>query len=88
MAIGGVAVAMKQTRTPEFKKYQEAVVANSQALASGLVDLGYKVVTGGTDNHIVLVDLSAKKLSGSKAERILEEVGISVNKNTGTSVQS
>ena len=73
---------MEKASTPAFKKYQENVIANAQALASNLQDLGYKIVTGGTDNHIVLVDLSTKKLSGSKAERILEEVGISVNKNT------
>jgi len=81
-AIAGIAAAMEKASTPAFKKYQENVIANAQALASNLQDLGYKIVTGGTDNHIVLVDLSTKKLSGSKAERILEEVGISVNKNT------
>ena len=52
-------------------------------MASELTNLGYKVVTGGTDNHIVLLDLSTVKLSGAKAERILELVDISVNKNTG-----
>ncbi len=82
-AVGGIAVAMKQAQTPEFKKYQETIVANARALAKGLGDLGYKIVTGGTDNHMLLVDLSPKKLSGAKADRILEEVGISVNKNTG-----
>ena len=81
-AIAGIAVAMQQAATSNFKSYQETVLANSQKLASELQTLGYKVVTGGTDNHIVLVDLSPKKLSGSKGERILEEVGISVNKNT------
>lgn len=73
---------MGQVLTPAFRTYQETVVANAQALAKGLVDLGYKVVTGGTDNHIVLVDMTSKKLSGSKADLILEEVSISVNKNT------
>lgn len=81
-AIAAIAHAMDKASTPAFKKYQETVIANAQALAGHLQDLGYKIVTGGTDNHIVLVDLSSKKLSGSKAERILEEVGISVNKNT------
>merc|ERR1712111_285189 len=81
-AIAAIAHAMEKASTPAFKKYQETVIANAQALAGHLQDLGYKIVTGGTDNHIVLVDLSPKKLSGSKAERILEEVGISVNKNT------
>ena len=73
---------MDKASTPAFRKYQETVIANAQALSGHLQDLGYKIVTGGTDNHIVLVDLTSKKLSGSKAERILEEVGISVNKNT------
>ena len=82
LKFSGIAAAMEKASTPTFKKYQENVIANAQALASNLQDLGYKIVTGGTDNHIVLVDLSTKKLSGSKAERILEEVGISVNKNT------
>ena len=81
-AIAGVAVAMKQATTPAFKAYQDDVIANAQMLAKKLQDLGYNIVTGGTDNHIVLVDLKNKGLSGSKAEKILEDVGISVNKNT------
>ena len=59
------------------------MVTNAKTLATELSSLGYKVVTGGTDNHIVLVDLSTVKLSGAKAERILELIDISVNKNTG-----
>jgi len=58
------------------------VVKNAQVLAEGLKVKGYTIVTGGTDNHLVLIDLRNKKLSGSKGERILEDVGISVNKNT------
>ena len=58
------------------------MVTNAQKLCETLKVLGYKIVTDGTDNHIVLVDLRNIKLSGSKAERILEDVGISVNKNT------
>jgi len=81
-AIAGIAVAMQQATLPTFRTYQETVVANAQALCKNLQDLGYKIVTDGTDNHIVLVDLRNIKLSGSKAERILEDVGISVNKNT------
>lgn len=80
--IAGIAVAMKQAKTPEFKHYQETVVCNAQALASQLKSLGYKIVTGGTDNHIVLVDLRPQGLNGSKAEFVLEHIGISVNKNT------
>jgi len=83
-AIAGIAVAMKHATSQEFKQYQHQVVRNAQALASGLADLGYKIVTGGTDNHIVHVDLrsSPGKLSGAKGELILECVNISCNKNT------
>jgi len=81
-AIAAIGVAMQQATTPAFRTYQETVVANAQALCKNLKDLGYKIVTDGTDNHIVLVDLRNVKLSGKKAERILEDVGISVNKNT------
>lgn len=81
-AIAGVAVAFKQAATQEFQKYQRQVVKNAQVLAEGLKVRGYTIVTGGTDNHLVLIDLRNKKLSGSKGERILEDVGISVNKNT------
>lgn len=82
-AIAGIAVAMGLAKTEEFKHYQRETVKNAQVLGEELQKLGYKIVTGGTDNHIILCDLTAKKLSGSKAERILELVGISVNKNTG-----
>merc|ERR1719278_1136510 len=81
-AIAAIGVAMQQAALPTFRTYQETVVNNAQALCKNLQDLGYKIVTDGTDNHIVLVDLRNIKLSGSKAERILEDVGISVNKNT------
>ena len=82
-AIAGIAVAMGLAKTEEFKHYQRETVKNAQVLGQELQKLGYKIVTGGTDNHIILCDLSPKKLSGSKSERILELVGISVNKNTG-----
>merc|ERR1711962_1991723 len=81
-AIGAVAVAFKHAATPDYKRYQAQVVKNAQVLADGLKVKGYTIVTGGTDNHLVLIDLRNKKLSGSKGERILEDVGISVNKNT------
>ena len=82
-AVGGIAIAMKHATTPEFLAYQQQVVANARTLCDGLVKLGYKIVTGGTDTHLVLLDLTDKKLSGAKAEKILEDVSISVNKNTG-----
>jgi len=83
-AVAGIAVAMKHALSDEFKKYQACVIENAQALCKGLADLGYRIVTGGTDNHIVHIDLKASgcKLSGAKGELILEEVNISCNKNT------
>jgi len=83
-AIAGIATAMKQAATQEFKHYQQQVVANAQAVASGLMNLGYKIVTGGTDCHIIHLDLkkSPGGLSGGKGEFILELVEISCNKNT------
>jgi len=83
-AIAGIAVAMKHAASPEFKQYQVNVVENAQRLASGLKSIGYKIVTGGTDNHIVHLDLkkSPCNISGAKGELILEMVGISCNKNT------
>jgi len=83
-AIAGIAVAMKQAKTQEFKDYQKQVVQNAKAVAAGLMSLGYCVVTGGTDCHIVHLDLkkSPGGLSGAKGELILEEIGISCNKNT------
>lgn len=83
-AIAGIATAMKQAATPEFKQYQMQVVANARAVASGLMNLGYKIVTGGTDCHIIHLDLkkSPGGLSGGKGEFILELVEISCNKNT------
>jgi len=83
-AVGGIAVAMKTATTEEFKQYQIHVVANARAVSASLIKLGYKVVTGGTDIHLVLVDMrkSPGSLSGAKAEFILEAVSISCNKNT------
>merc|ERR1719239_1134098 len=83
-AIAGIAVAMKQAKSEEFKTYQRQVVKNAQRLAEGLIKLGYNIVTGGTDCHIVHVDLkrSPVAISGAKGELILEEVNISCNKNT------
>jgi len=81
-AVGGVAIAMKHATTQEFNLYQHQVVSNSRRLSDALIKLGYRIVTGGTDTHLVLLDLTDKKLSGAKAERILEDVSISVNKNT------
>jgi len=80
--IAAKAVSFKQAMLPEFKKYSEQVVKNAQSLAEGLVANGLRLVSGGTDNHLVLVDLRPKKITGKVAEKVLDEVGITVNKNT------
>lgn len=81
-AIAGVAVALKQAMTPEFRVYQRQVVANCRALAETLVELGYTIVTGGSDNHLILVDLRSKGTDGGRAEKVLEACSIACNKNT------
>ncbi|KAK9885253.1 hypothetical protein WA026_010751 [Henosepilachna vigintioctopunctata] len=80
--IAAVATAMKQARTPEFKKYQEQIVLNAKRLCTGLESKGYKIVTGGTDLHLILVDLRNIGLSGAKAEYTLEQISVACNKNT------
>lgn len=81
-AIAGVAVALKQALTPEFKAYQKQVLANCKALASTLMNKGYKIVTGGSDNHLILLDLRPNGSDGGRAERVLEACAIACNKNT------
>ncbi|KAM5262930.1 serine hydroxymethyltransferase, cytosolic isoform 2-T2 [Ctenodactylus gundi] len=78
----GVAVALKQAMTTEFKVYQLQVVANCRALSEALTELGYKIVTGGSDNHLILVDLRSKGTDGGRAEKVLEACSIACNKNT------
>jgi glycine hydroxymethyltransferase len=70
--ISGLACALKQAASPEFKAYQQQVLLNSAALAQGLAKRGHSLVSGGTDNHIVLVDLRPKGVDGSRVERVLE----------------
>ncbi|KAK9508746.1 hypothetical protein O3M35_006229 [Rhynocoris fuscipes] len=81
-AIAGIATAMKQAATPQFKQYQQQVVANAKRLCVGLQGLGYQIATGGTDVHQLLVNLKPCGLSGAKAEFILEEISVVCNKNT------
>ncbi|XP_078273939.1 serine hydroxymethyltransferase, cytosolic isoform X1 [Rhinoraja longicauda] len=81
-AIAGVAVALKQAMTVEFKVYQKQVVSNCKALSTAMMDLGYKVVTDGSDNHLILVDLRNKGTDGGRAEKVLEQCAIACNKNT------
>jgi len=80
-AIAAKAVAFKEALTPEFKSYQEQVTKNAGRLADGLVKRGYNLVSGGTDNHLMLVDLRNKGLTGKDAETALDASGITLNKN-------
>lgn len=79
--IAAKAVAMQEARTPAFKAYQKNVLLNASVLAETLSELGFDLVTGGTDTHMVLVDLRSKGISGLDAEKLLERVGITANKN-------
>jgi len=79
--IAAKAVAFKEALAPEFKTYAQQVVKNAQALAAGLNSHGFNLVSGGTDNHLMLVDLSGSELTGKVAEETLEKAGITVNKN-------
>jgi len=80
--IAAKAVALREAMTPEFREYQRQIVANAQAMARTIAARGFRLVSGGTDNHLMLVNLSATPLTGKEAEEALEEVGITVNKNT------
>ncbi|HDK27798.1 MAG TPA: serine hydroxymethyltransferase, partial [Candidatus Atribacteria bacterium] len=80
--IAAKAVCFKQAMTEEFKEYQKQIIKNAKALANNLMKLGYNLVSGGTDNHLMLVDLRNKGITGKQAENALEEAGITVNKNT------
>lgn len=79
--IASKAVSFKEALDPSFKDYQQRVLDNAKALADELMKLGFKVVSGGTDNHIVLLDLSDKVVSGKGLEKALEKAGITTNKN-------
>jgi len=79
--IASKAVSFKEALDPSFKDYQQRVLDNAQALADELMKQGFKVVSGGTDNHIVLLDLSDKEVSGKGLEGALEKAGITTNKN-------
>jgi glycine hydroxymethyltransferase len=79
--IAAKAVAFKEALSPEFKQYQKQVIANAKALASSLSSKGFRIVTGGTDNHLFMVDLRPKKITGKDAAAVLDRVQITVNKN-------
>jgi glycine hydroxymethyltransferase len=80
--IAAKAVAFKEAMTPEWKAYQKQTVANAAALAAALIGEGFRLVSGGTDNHLMLVDVFAKGLTGKVAEKALDKAGITANKNT------
>ena len=80
--IAAKAVALREAATPEFESYARQVVANAAALAGALIERGFKIVSDGTDNHLLLVDLRNRDLTGRDAERALGAAGITVNKNT------
>lgn len=80
--IAAKAVALKEALSPEFKEYAQQIVKNAKALADTLQADGFRIVSGGTDNHLMLVDLTSKNITGKLAQNLLDEVGITVNKNT------
>jgi glycine hydroxymethyltransferase len=79
--IAAKAVAFQEAMQPQFATYQQKVIENARTLAQGLKDLGLRLVSGGTDNHLILVDLTSLGITGRQAEAALEEVGIIVNRN-------
>ena len=79
--IAAKAVALKEAATPAFKDYQRRIVANAEALAAGLLRRGFTLVSGGTDNHLLLLDLRATELTGKAAQETLDQARITVNKN-------
>jgi glycine hydroxymethyltransferase len=80
--IAGKAVAFGEALTPEFRDYSARIIANAQAMAATLTERGIPIVSGGTDTHLMLVDVGSLGLSGNKAEKLLDRVGITCNKNT------
>jgi glycine hydroxymethyltransferase len=79
--IAAKAVSFKEALTPEFRSYQRQVVINARVLGEHLTQAGFRLVSGGTDNHLLLVDLSSKKITGKEAEEALEKAGLTANKN-------
>jgi glycine hydroxymethyltransferase len=80
--VAAKAVAFKEALMPEFKDYQRQIVKNARALAKRLTEDGFRIVSGGTDNHMMLVDLTPKGITGNDAETALDMAGITVNKNS------
>ena len=80
--IAAKAVALKEALSPEFKEYAAQIIKNAKAMADTLAADGFRIVSGGTDNHLMLVDLTSKNITGKVAQNLLDEVGITANKNT------
>lgn len=80
--IAAKAVCFHEALQPAFKEYQKQIVANAQALAAGLQEQGFRLVSGGTDNHLMLIDVKSKGLTGKEAEKMLDDANVTVNKNT------
>ena len=80
--IAGIAVALKEAATPEFKEYGAQVIRNARALAGELLERGFQLITGGTDNHLLLIDLTNKGVFGKKVAKALDQAGIVVNSNS------
>ena len=78
----GIAVALKEAQTAAFKTYAHQIVANAKALAAALVERGFTLVTGGTDNHLILADLTGKNVPGKVAAKALDAAGIELNYNS------
>ncbi len=80
--VAAKAVAFKEALSDEFKAYQQQVIKNAAALADELMQKGFRIVSGGTDNHLMLVDLRSKNITGKEAQNLLDDIGITANKNT------
>lgn len=80
--IAGKAVCFKEALDPSFKAYGEQIIKNAQALAKGLMDRGLRIVSGGTDNHVMSLDVRSMNVTGKEAEHMLDEIGVTCNKNT------
>ena len=78
----GIAVALKEAATEEFKAYAHQIVKNARALAEGLIEKGFKLITGGTDNHLILIDAMSRGVRGRKLAKVLDRCGIECNMNT------
>jgi glycine hydroxymethyltransferase len=80
-AIAAIATTMKEVNTAAFKKYAQQIVKNSRALSNAMIDFGFKLVSGGSDNHLILADLTNKNIGGKDAQKLLESAGIVLNMN-------